>query len=282
MFASFAGCSLALHLGTTWAPTWARSEAWARSADPIPLPASRSAVAPENPAVARGGSRFFLDTADVAEWEALLPLGMFHGVTTNPMLLERAGLACTVEACSQLAAAAAALGAGEIMFQSWGASTEAMVATGLRLASIEPARVTVKVPVTAAGTAAAATLVRHGVRVCLTACYGREQALVAASVGAEYLAPYLGRMDDAGKDGLAECRAMQATVDGLGSSTRIFVASIRTPEQLSSLAAAGLDSFTFSPAVARALFDAPLTAAAAAAFEDAAERGGAYSSLGGP
>ena len=62
-----------------------------------------------------------------------------------------------------------------------------MVETGLRLASIEPARVTVKVPVTAAGTAAAAELVQRGVRVCLTACYGREQALVAASVGAEYL-----------------------------------------------------------------------------------------------
>ena len=177
------------------------------STGPSPLAASRSAVAPENPAVARGGSRFFLDTADVAEWEALLPLGMFHGVTTNPTLLER--VACTVEACRQLAVTAGALGVEEIMFQAWGATTEAMVDQGLRLASIEPARVTVKVPVTAAGTAAAAELVQRGVRVCLTACYGREQALVAASVGAEYLAPYLGRMDDAGKDGMAECRAMQ-------------------------------------------------------------------------
>ena len=84
-----------------------------------PLAASRSAVAPENPAVARGGSRCFLDTADVAEWEALLPLGMFHGVTTNPTLLERAGVACTVDACRQLAGTAAALGVEEIMFQAW-------------------------------------------------------------------------------------------------------------------------------------------------------------------
>lgn len=181
------------------------------STGPNPLAASRSAVAPENPAVARGGSRFFLDTADAKEWEALLPLGMFHGVTTNPTLLERSGIACTVEACRQLAVKAGALGVEEIMFQAWGTSTEEMVETGLRLASIEPARVTVKVPVTAAGTSAAAELVQRGVRVCLTACYGREQALVAASVGAEYLAPYLGRMDDAGKDGMAECRAMQAT-----------------------------------------------------------------------
>ena len=58
-----------------------------------PLAASHSALASENLAVARGGSRFFLDTANVAEWEALLPLGMFHGVTTNPTLLERSGVA---------------------------------------------------------------------------------------------------------------------------------------------------------------------------------------------
>ena len=75
---------------------------------PSPLTASRTKVAPENPALARGGSRFFLDTADVAEWEALLPLGMFHGITTNPTLLERAGAECTVDACSRLAAEAGA------------------------------------------------------------------------------------------------------------------------------------------------------------------------------
>ena len=92
------------------------------STGPIPLAASRSAVAPENPAVARGGSRFFLDTADVTEWAALLPLGMFHGVTTNPTLLERAGVACTVEACRQLAVTAGDLGVEEIMLQACGAT----------------------------------------------------------------------------------------------------------------------------------------------------------------
>lgn len=92
------------------------------STGPSPLAASRSAVAPENPAVARGGSRFFLDTADVTEWAALLPLGMFHGVTTNPTLLERAGVACTVEACRQLAVTVGDLGVEEIMFQACGAT----------------------------------------------------------------------------------------------------------------------------------------------------------------
>ena len=249
---------------------------------PIASALLRSPVTSNRPAVPqRGPSRFFLDTAEVAEWEELLPLGIFHGVTTNPTLLERAGIACTIEACRSLAATAGSLGAEEIMFQAWGNSPGAMTETGLALHSIEPARVTVKVPVTSDGTVAAAELIRRGVRVCMTACYSREQALVAAAVGAEYIAPYLGRMVDAGKDGLEECRAMQSITDGLGSTTRILVASIREPVSLGALASSGLDTFTFSPPVARALFDEPLTNNAAAEFELSAERGGAYSSFWG-
>lgn len=173
-----------------------------------------------------------------------------------------------------MCAQAFTLGAEEFMVQTWGGSKELLLETGLALHAIDPARVVVKVPVTAEGTQAAAALITMGVRVCLTACYAREQALVAGAVGAEYIAPYLGRMTDAGKNGLLECEAMQAIVDGLGSSTRILVASIRDTSALSSLAEAGLDTFTFSPEIARALFMEPLTDDAAADFEAAAERGG--------
>jgi len=65
----------------------------------------------------RGASRFFLDTADVAEWENLMPLGIFHGITTNLVLLEHAGVPCTVPACHRLADQAFALGAQELMLQ---------------------------------------------------------------------------------------------------------------------------------------------------------------------
>jgi len=65
----------------------------------------------------RGPSRFFLDTADVAEWENLMPLGIFHGITTNPVLLEHAGVPCTVPACHRLADQAFALGAQDLMLQ---------------------------------------------------------------------------------------------------------------------------------------------------------------------
>jgi uncharacterized phage infection (PIP) family protein YhgE len=143
-----------------------------------------------------------------------------------------------------------------------------MFVKGIALATLPgfPAPV-IKVPVTPAGVEAAAQLQANGVRVCLTACYASSQALVAASLGCEYLAPYLGRMTDAGKNGFGEIAKMQEIVDGLGASTRIFVASIRTVDSMAELATLGLNTFTFSPDIARALFVEPLTIEAARAGE---------------
>lgn len=81
-------------------------------------------------------------------------------------------------------------------------------------------------------------------------------------------------MTDNGKDGFEQCTKMKRIVDGLGSSTRILVASIRDAKTIADLAVEGLDTYTFSPVVARELFDEPLTDAAAEEFEAAAARGG--------
>ena len=83
-----------------------------------------------------------------------------------------------------------------------------------------------------------------------------------------------GRMTDAGKDGMEECKRMQDIVNGLGSSTRIFVASIRDVKSMGDLMSHGMDSFTFNPEIARELFSEALTTTAAEDFEAAAKRGG--------
>ena len=83
------------------------------------------------------------------------------------------------------------------MLQAWGGDRSSLVESGLALSEPDRERIVIKVPVTFEGTAAAAELIELGVRVCLTACYAKRQALVAVAVGAEYIAPYLGRMCDA-------------------------------------------------------------------------------------
>jgi transaldolase len=100
--------------------------------------------------------------------------------------------------------------------------------------------------------------------------YAPGQVLVAAAAGATYIAPYLGRLNDAGRDGIAEVTAMQEVLVATKASTKILVASIRDVPSMVALARRGIDCFTIGPPVAEAFFAEHLTAAAVAAFEDAA------------
>lgn len=215
--------------------------------------------------------QLFLDTAEVAEWRAWMPTGLFYGVTTNPLLLERAGVACTVETLQTLTQTALDLGAHEIHLQTWGTTVETLVARATQLAAIAP-QVVVKVPITRMGVEAAARMRALGLRTTLTGVYAIHQALVAAALDVEYAAPYLGRINDQGRSGRDDITAMQRAIAGVHSSMRLLVASIRQIDDLTLLAAEGLDTFTISPAIAAALFDVPATLKAATDFEQAALR----------
>jgi transaldolase len=218
--------------------------------------------------------RLFLDSADTAAWADWLPSGLFHGVTTNPTLLRRAGVPCQIEALADLSRQALALGCREVQAQAWGADAASLEACGRALAALAPGQLTVKLPVTRNGATAAARLIEAGVPVTFTACYEVPQVLVAAALGARYIAPYLGRIDDQGRDGIATLVAMQRCLQGTGSSVRLLVASLRNAETLSRLAAEGLETFTISPDVAAELFSSAATEAAAAQFERDAKAAG--------
>jgi transaldolase len=230
----------------------------------------------------RGTNRLFLDTAVESEWYGL-STGMFHGITTNPALLEKAGHKCTVESVRLLSSRALALpNCSEFMCQAWGRNSVEMFQIGMQLSEVDRERIVIKVPVTLEGTQAAKRLIDSGVRVCLTACYNSDQAMIASGLGAEYIAPYLGRMIDNRKNGLEEVARMQRIVNGMGSKTRILVASIRDLKQMSTLMEYGMNTFTFNPDLARDMFRDPLTIAAAAEFEECAERMGAYKASASP
>lgn len=222
--------------------------------------------------------RLYLDTADVVAWEAWLPVGIFYGVTCNPLLLERAQVPCSVAALTKLAQRAFVLGAKEVHLQTWGETKQALVTTGKALAAVDP-RIVVKVPITQLGTEAAATLIAAGIRVTLTAVYEVPQMLIAAAIGAEYAAPYLGRINDAGGNGRESLSKMQQVLDGVKSSTRVLAASIRDVNDITYLAAQGLDTFTFAPRIAEALFGSEQTITATAAFEQAARSMGVASEI---
>jgi transaldolase len=208
--------------------------------------------------------RLFLDSADPQAWAEWLPSGLFHGVTTNPTLLRRSGQPCTLEHLRPLSERALALGCREVHLQAWGPD---LAACGQALAAIAPGRIWIKLPITRAGAEAAPPLLAAGIPITFTACYEPAQVLLAAALGADYIAPYLGRIQDRGRDGHAELIQMQRCIEGVGSSLRLLVASLRQPADLTRLAAEGLTTFTISPAIAAELFTSEATEAAAEQFE---------------
>lgn len=213
--------------------------------------------------------RLYLDTAKVDAWQRWLPTGLFYGVTCNPLLLERAEVPCELAILAKMAHQAFELGAQEVHLQAWGESASALEKRGMQLAAIGD-RVVVKLPATKAGTTAASALIAQGIPVTITAVYAVQQALIAASIGASYVAPYLGRMNDLGRDGRSQVAQMQQLLSAVQSQTRVLTASIREIEDITLLAALGVDTFTFSEAIARAFFEVPETIEATADFERAA------------
>ncbi|MFM8524039.1 MAG: transaldolase family protein [Cyanobacteriota bacterium] len=211
--------------------------------------------------------RLFLDSACRTDWDQWLPTGLFHGVTTNPTLLRRAGEACRLDALQAVYERADRHGCQEIHLQTWGNSVTEACERGLALSALDPRRVVVKVPIDRQGCQTARQLISAGVRVTFTACYEPAQVLVAAALGADYVAPYLGRICDRERDGHREVITMQQALTGVGSAVRVLVASLRSKEDLPRLAAAGLNTFTISAVIAADLFSNTDTIAAAEVFE---------------
>lgn len=209
----------------------------------------------------------YVDSASRDDAGPLLATGLFRGLATNPLLWERSGV--RVEHLPDLYAWAVDAGAQEVFLQAWGPDERSLRERAETLLAVGP-NVVVKIPATFAGISVAARLASRGHPVLLTAIYSASQVLVAVAAGVAYLAPYVGRMADAGRDALAEVTAMQRVIDTAGSDTRILAASLREVNDVLRLATAGVPCFALAPPVARALFDQPLTQAATADFERAA------------
>jgi transaldolase len=216
----------------------------------------------------------YLDTAELSALRGVLPNPLVYGVTTNPTLMRRAGL--SYAELPRFVEAVAALGARAVHLQVPCNTVEKTLREGRELAALgPPGFVVAKVPATREGLLAAAALVAEGVSVTMTAIYRPEQALWAQMVGAAYAAPYLGRLEDRGEDGLGLIGQMQRLLvryahPTRAASTRLLVASVRTRAAVLGLLELGVGALTLPPALFTELVDDLTTRRAAEAFlEDA-------------
>ena len=197
--------------------------------------------------------KLFLDTASVAEIRTMWDMGILDGVTTNPTLVAKEGRKfeeLILEICS--------LGVPSVSAEVVGTTTEQMLVEGRHLRALHPS-IYVKIPLTPAGLKATKVLASEGTRVNMTLCFSANQALLAAKVGAAYVSPFIGRLDDQGEDGLELIDHIVQIYRNYGFKTEVLVASVRHPIHVLNAARMGAQIATMPYAVMEKLPNHPLT-----------------------
>jgi len=204
--------------------------------------------------------KLFLDSADPKEIVTLASTGLIDGVTTNPSLAAKSG-----QSLFDVLRAICDVVKGSVSAEVTATETSRMIEEGRKLAKIAD-NITVKVPLTWDGLKACRALSSDGLKVNVTLCFSPVQALLAAKSGATFISPFIGRIDDAGNDGMALIREIRHVYDNYGFSTAILAASIRSVTHVRDASLAGADVATMPPAIFKQLVSHPLTDKGLAAF----------------
>jgi transaldolase len=197
--------------------------------------------------------RFFLDTANLDELKTAARWGVVDGVTTNPTLIAKEGVAIEEQIrkiCEIIE--------GDISAEVVATDADAMLTEGRRLAKIHK-NVVVKVPLTRDGIRACSLLSREGIRVNVTLCFSAGQAILAAKAGAYFISPFVGRIDDTGWNGMELIRDIVTIYRNYGFSTQVLAASLRHSGHVIDAAKAGANIGTMPFKVLDSLFNHPLT-----------------------
>jgi transaldolase len=197
--------------------------------------------------------KLFVDTGSLKDIQALAALGILDGVTTNPSLMAK-----ETGDPRQLLKQICQTVKGPVSAEVVETDTAGMVREGRELAKIDE-HIVVKVPFTKDGVKACKTLASEGTRVNVTLIFSATQAWLAAKVGATYVSPFVGRLDDVGTTGMNLIREIVDVFDNYEYGTEVLVASVRHPIHVVEAGRMGADVVTAPPAVIEQCFKHPLT-----------------------
>jgi transaldolase len=197
--------------------------------------------------------KLFIDSGNLKEIEALVPLGIIDGITTNPSLLAKEGgdyKAILKKICQIVK--------GPTSAEVVATDVDGMIRQGRDLAAIDE-HIVVKVPFTKDGVKACRALSSEGKKVNVTLVFSPTQALIAAKVGATYVSPFVGRLDDIATSGMHLIREIVDIYENYQFSTEILVASVRNNIHIVEAARMGADICTCPAAIIEGMFRHPLT-----------------------
>jgi transaldolase len=197
--------------------------------------------------------KLFIDSGNLKEIETLVPLGIIDGITTNPSLLAK-----EPGDYKQILKKICQIVQGPTSAEVVATDAEGMIREGRELAAIDE-HIVVKVPFTREGVKACKALSAEGKRVNVTLIFSATQALIAAKVGATYVSPFVGRLDDIATSGMNLIHEIVDIFENYQFTTEILVASTRHPIHIVEAARMGADICTCPAAVIEAMFKHPLT-----------------------
>ncbi len=197
--------------------------------------------------------KFFIDTGNLNEIESLVPLGIVDGITTNPSLLARE----VAEPRAHLKRICEIV-KGPVSAEVVATDAEGMIREGRELAAIDE-HIVIKVPFTREGMKACRALSQEGHRVNVTLVFSPTQALMSAKLGAAYVSPFVGRLDDIATPGMQLVEEIVDIFDNYEFGTQVLVASVRSPMHVVAAARMGADVCTCPAAVIEAMIRHPLT-----------------------
>ena len=199
--------------------------------------------------------KFFIDTANIDEISELSEMGVVDGVTTNPSLIYKSG-----RDFKEVIKEIARIVSGPISAEVTSLDKNEMIDQGLELSKIAN-NIVIKVPLTEHGLIACKNLSKKSIKVNVTLCFSSSQALIAAKMGATYISPFIGRLDDISNEGLNLIEEIITIFNNYPDrlSTEVLVASIRSPLQVAQVAQMGADVATIPPKIIKQMIKHPLT-----------------------
>jgi len=203
----------------------------------------------------------FLDTANIEQIRHAARLGIISGVTTNPTLVSNEDT-CDYEMVTKTICA---IIPGSVSVEVLAEDSQSMIEEA-RIKASWATNATIKIPATAEGLEAITVLNRENISINMTLCFSLNQALLGALAGATYVSPFVGRLDDAGHDGMQLVRDIVAVFKYYNIGTKVIAASIRHPQHCLAAAQAGAHIATVPYDVLMKMINHPLTDKGVARF----------------
>ena len=201
--------------------------------------------------------KFFIDTANLDQIKGAQDLGILDGVTTNPSLMAKEGITGKQNILDHYKKICNIVD-GDVSAEVIATDYKGMVNEGKELSSLHK-QIVVKVPMIKEGIKATRYFSNNGIRTNVTLVFSAGQALLAAKAGANYVSPFIGRLDDISTDGLGLISEIRLIYDNYGFTTEILAASIRHTMHIIDCSKIGADVITAPLKSILGLLKHPLT-----------------------